>query len=97
VDPDPVSAERIRTQRFGPKLPDDCPSLEQLTGVIIRQTGDCGASSTNFSEICAACQSRDIGAKRWFRCCGMPVVYSSPGSRCPISAILPTQDVMCAH
>jgi len=49
LTPIQLSAERIR-RKFGPKLGDDRDSLEQMTGVIIRQTGDLRRIVDEFSK-----------------------------------------------
>ncbi len=49
LTPIQLSAERIK-RKFGPKLPDDSDSLEQMTGVIIRQTGDLRRIVDEFSK-----------------------------------------------
>lgn len=49
LTPIQLSAERIQ-RKFGPKLPDDAASLEQMTGVIIRQTGDLRRIVDEFSK-----------------------------------------------
>jgi two-component system nitrogen regulation sensor histidine kinase NtrY len=49
LTPIQLSAERIR-RKFAPKLGDDSDSLEQMTGVIIRQTGDLRRIVDEFSK-----------------------------------------------
>ena len=49
LTPIQLSAERIQ-RKFGPKLPDDAASLEQMTGVIIRQTADLRRIVDEFSK-----------------------------------------------
>lgn len=49
LTPIQLSAERIK-RKFGPKLGEDSDSLEQLTGVIIRQTGDLRRIVDEFSK-----------------------------------------------
>jgi len=49
LTPIQLSAERIQ-RKFAPKLPDDAESLEQMTGVIIRQTGDLRRIVDEFSK-----------------------------------------------
>ncbi|KIN72332.1 sensor histidine kinase [Sulfitobacter guttiformis] len=49
LTPIQLSAERIK-RKFGPKLGADSDSLEQLTGVIIRQTGDLRRIVDEFSK-----------------------------------------------
>jgi two-component system, NtrC family, nitrogen regulation sensor histidine kinase NtrY len=49
LTPIQLSAERIR-RKFTPKLPDDSEALEQMTGVIIRQTGDLRRIVDEFSK-----------------------------------------------
>ena len=49
LTPIQLSAERIR-RKFGPKLGEDRDSLDQLTGVIIRQTGDLRRIVDEFSK-----------------------------------------------
>ncbi len=49
LTPIQLSAERIR-RKFTPKLGEDGDSLEQLTGVIIRQTGDLRRIVDEFSK-----------------------------------------------
>jgi len=49
LTPIQLSAERIQ-RKFGPKLPDDAESLNQMTGVIIRQTGDLRRIVDEFSK-----------------------------------------------
>lgn len=49
LTPIQLSAERIQ-RKFGPKLPDDAAKLEQMTGVIIRQTGDLRRIVDEFSK-----------------------------------------------
>ncbi|MEP2921193.1 MAG: PAS domain-containing sensor histidine kinase [Sulfitobacter sp.] len=49
LTPIQLSAERIK-RKFGPKLGDDSDSLEQMTGVIIRQTGDLRRIVDEFSK-----------------------------------------------
>jgi two-component system nitrogen regulation sensor histidine kinase NtrY len=49
LTPIQLSAERIK-RKFGPKLGDDRDSLEQMTGVIIRQTGDLRRIVDEFSK-----------------------------------------------
>ena len=49
LTPIQLSAERIK-RKFAPKLGEDADSLEQLTGVIIRQTGDLRRIVDEFSK-----------------------------------------------
>jgi len=49
LTPIQLSAERIR-RKFTPKLGDDAEALEQMTGVIIRQTGDLRRIVDEFSK-----------------------------------------------
>ncbi|MEP3677127.1 PAS domain-containing sensor histidine kinase [Sulfitobacter sp.] len=49
LTPIQLSAERIK-RKFGPRLGDDSDSLEQMTGVIIRQTGDLRRIVDEFSK-----------------------------------------------
>ena len=49
LTPIQLSAERIQ-RKFARKLPDDAEALEQLTGVIIRQTGDLRRIVDEFSK-----------------------------------------------
>jgi len=49
LTPIQLSAERIK-RKFGPKLGDDRDSLDQMTGVIIRQTGDLRRIVDEFSK-----------------------------------------------
>ncbi len=49
LTPIQLSAERIK-RKFAPKLGDDSDSLEQMTGVIIRQTGDLRRIVDEFSK-----------------------------------------------
>jgi two-component system nitrogen regulation sensor histidine kinase NtrY len=49
LTPIQLSAERIR-RKFAPKLGEDRDSLEQMTGVIIRQTGDLRRIVDEFSK-----------------------------------------------
>ncbi|MEW9920796.1 ATP-binding protein [Marimonas sp. MJW-29] len=49
LTPIQLSAERIR-RKFAPKVGDDSDSLEQMTGVIIRQTGDLRRIVDEFSK-----------------------------------------------
>ncbi|WP_238366212.1 sensor histidine kinase NtrY-like [Mesobacterium pallidum] len=49
LTPIQLSAERIR-RKFGPKLPDDYEKLEQMTEVIVRQTGDLRRIVDEFSK-----------------------------------------------
>ncbi|MFK7835641.1 MAG: ATP-binding protein [Sulfitobacter sp.] len=49
LTPIQLSAERIR-RKFAPKLPEDSDKLEQMTGVIIRQTGDLRRIVDEFSK-----------------------------------------------
>lgn len=49
LTPIQLSAERIR-RKFAPKLGDDSDTLEQMTGVIIRQTGDLRRIVDEFSK-----------------------------------------------
>lgn len=49
LTPIQLSAERIR-RKFAPQLGDDADSLEQMTGVIIRQTGDLRRIVDEFSK-----------------------------------------------
>ncbi len=49
LTPIQLSAERIQ-RKFGPKLPEDAASLEQMTGVIIRQTADLRRIVDEFSK-----------------------------------------------
>jgi len=49
LTPIQLSAERIR-RKFAPKLPEDGEALEQMTGVIIRQTGDLRRIVDEFSK-----------------------------------------------
>ncbi|MGC1505741.1 MAG: PAS domain-containing sensor histidine kinase [Sulfitobacter sp.] len=49
LTPIQLSAERIK-RKFGPKLGADSDSLEQMTGVIIRQTGDLRRIVDEFSK-----------------------------------------------
>ncbi|MGJ8546670.1 MAG: ATP-binding protein [Sulfitobacter sp.] len=49
LTPIQLSAERIR-RKFAPKLAEDAEALEQMTGVIIRQTGDLRRIVDEFSK-----------------------------------------------
>jgi two-component system nitrogen regulation sensor histidine kinase NtrY len=49
LTPIQLSAERIQ-RKFARKLPDDAAALEQMTGVIIRQTGDLRRIVDEFSK-----------------------------------------------
>tara|TARA_R110002126_G_scaffold167330_2_gene315263 strand:- start:60949 stop:63096 length:2148 start_codon:yes stop_codon:yes gene_type:complete len=49
LTPIQLSAERIQ-RKFSRKLPDDAAALEQMTGVIIRQTGDLRRIVDEFSK-----------------------------------------------
>ncbi len=49
LTPIQLSAERIK-RKFGPKLDEDADSLEQLTGVIVRQTNDLRRIVDEFSK-----------------------------------------------
>ena len=49
LTPIQLSAERIR-RKFGPKVGEDADALEQMTGVIIRQTGDLRRIVDEFSK-----------------------------------------------
>ena len=49
LTPIQLSAERIK-RKFAPKVGDDSDSLEQMTGVIIRQTGDLRRIVDEFSK-----------------------------------------------
>lgn len=49
LTPIQLSAERIK-RKFGPKLGEDAASLEQMTGVIVRQTGDLRRIVDEFSK-----------------------------------------------
>ncbi len=49
LTPIQLSAERIK-RKFGPKLGEDQDSLDQMTGVIIRQTGDLRRIVDEFSK-----------------------------------------------
>lgn len=49
LTPIQLSAERIR-RKFGPRLGDDAPALEQMTDVIVRQTGDLRRIVDEFSR-----------------------------------------------
>ncbi len=49
LTPIQLSAERIQ-RKFAPKLPDDAEQLKQMTGVIIRQTGDLRRIVDEFSK-----------------------------------------------
>lgn len=49
LTPIQLSAERIQ-RKFGPKLGDDSTTLDQMTGVIIRQTGDLRRIVDEFSK-----------------------------------------------
>jgi two-component system nitrogen regulation sensor histidine kinase NtrY len=49
LTPIQLSAERIK-RKFGPKVGEDRDSLEQMTGVIIRQTGDLRRIVDEFSK-----------------------------------------------
>ncbi len=49
LTPIQLSAERIR-RKFGPQVGDDLPALEQMTDVIVRQTGDLRRIVDEFSR-----------------------------------------------
>ncbi|MEM8577488.1 MAG: PAS domain-containing sensor histidine kinase [Pseudomonadota bacterium] len=49
LTPIQLSAERIK-RKFGPKVGEDSDSLEQMTGVIVRQTGDLRRIVDEFSK-----------------------------------------------
>ncbi|MBW7921786.1 MAG: PAS domain-containing sensor histidine kinase [Rubellimicrobium sp.] len=49
LTPIQLSAERIR-RKFGPRVGDDLPDLEQMTDVIVRQTGDLRRIVDEFSR-----------------------------------------------
>jgi len=93
LTPIQLSAERIK-RKFGPKLPDDAASLDQMTGVIIRQTGDLRRIVDEFSKF-ARMPEPETSVQNVVQVLQDAVLLQQSGQPdVTISANLPTQEIL---
>jgi two-component system nitrogen regulation sensor histidine kinase NtrY len=93
LTPIQLSAERIK-RKFGPKLPEDAASLDQMTGVIIRQTGDLRRIVDEFSKF-ARMPEPETSVQNVVQVLQDAVLLQQSGQPdVTISANLPTQEIL---